>query len=130
MLWKSRPKSDTEAITELAKRQQAYYAKTTGAETLTAAQMIDGIVEQTGAQGAYALTTPTATQLLAGMFDPEIGDTFEFTLNNSAGGATITVTAGTDVTLAGVATVVATEAQRFIGRVTAVGTPAVRLMRA
>lgn len=108
-----------EAINTVASKALAVYAKTTGAETITAAQMVNGLVQQDAAQALHNLTTPTAAQLVAAVVDTAaVGDMFEFCICNSNGGATITVVGGTGVTIEGDATVIATAGATFRGRFT------------
>lgn len=90
------------------RKQSAATAKADGAETITAAQMINGIVVFTVTTGR-TLTTPTGAQILAGCpTDIAAGDSFDFTLITiGAGGDDIaTLTAGDgDVTFVGDVTV-------------------------
>lgn len=94
------------------KRQAAPTAKADGAETVTAAQMFNGIVEFTVTTGR-TLTTPTGAALTAGYLAatgaaPKVGDAFEFTLITIGTGADdiATLTAGDgDVTFVGPVTV-------------------------
>lgn len=85
-----------------ALRTQRYTA-VTGSPTLTGAQMADAIVEISG--GATAtITTATAAQIIAAMqaLDANAGvdSTASFTIVNGNSG-TVTLAAGTDVTLVG-----------------------------
>jgi hypothetical protein len=121
--------SQTGALSDLADRvnevaMAALLERTAGAITLTAAQLINGVVLQTGTPGAFNMTTPTATEILAGLQNAQIGSKFEFTLRNG-GDATITIVAGSGVTLKGVTAVPTSKTQTYIGVVTAVDTPAV-----
>lgn len=77
---------------------------TAGALTITVPAVLGGAAIFTGAAGAVAYTTPTAADLLAAMPDMDIGDTYSFTLTNTAA-QTATITAGVGVTLAGFTTV-------------------------
>jgi len=90
------------------KKQSAATAKGDGAQSVTAAQLIGGIVVQT-ITGASTLTTPTGAAILAGLpSDIAAGDSFDFTLITiGAGGDDIsTMTAGDgDVTFVGDVTV-------------------------
>ncbi len=99
---------------------------TAGADTLTAAGIVGGLIMRTGPTGAYNDTTATATQILAEMKDPAIGDAFEFSIVN--GVAYIgTMVAGTGVTLAGTTANAASKVRRYRCEVTAVDTPAVTI---
>jgi hypothetical protein len=77
----------------------------TGASTLTAAQLIGGIIEGP-LTGSATYTLDTAANIDAVIANPSVGDTFQVQLINTAGGAfTITIAAGSGVTLKGTATV-------------------------
>lgn len=103
----SNVQNETEAIAYLgtvvkAMRTQRYSAKT-GSPTLTAAEMVDAVVEISG--GATAtVTTADAADIIARMqaLDPnaDVGSTANFTLVNGNSG-TVTFAAGADVTLVG-----------------------------
>jgi hypothetical protein len=90
------------------KQQPAAVAKADGAETITGAQMIGGIVVFTVTQ-ARTMTTPTGAALLAACpADIAAGDSFEFTMITLGAGADdiATLTAGDgDVTFVGDVTV-------------------------
>ncbi len=83
-------------------------AKTT-AVTLTAAELLTGIITGTHTAGAtQAYTLPTGTLLEAAVPTLQIGEGFEWTLINLSAAAadSITVTAGTDHTIVGDAVVI------------------------
>lgn len=107
--------------------QRAIVNRTDGAVTLTAAQFVNAIVMQSGTPGAFNMTTPTAAQVVAAIPNCQVGSAFEFIINN-AGDNTITVVAGTGVTLVGTTTVATSKARVYRGVVTAVDTPAVSLL--
>ena len=90
------------------KQQTAAAAGTDQNETLTAAQIINGIYVHTIAQ-ARTLTTPTGTQISAGCpASLAVGDSFDFHLITIGTGADdiVTLTAGASgVTLVGPVTV-------------------------
>lgn len=70
--------------------------------TLTAAQLLGGIIEHTVTTGAGTDTTDTAANIDAALANPQVGDTFQCTLiNTSASAFAITVAAGAGVTLKG-----------------------------
>src|SRR5690606_28432207 len=72
--------------------------------------------------------TPTAAQIVAAIPDVAVGSSFEFLIVNTADAAeTITVTAGTGVTLVGTMTIAQNASRRFTAIVTAVDTPAVSI---
>lgn len=88
------------------------YVKPVGAvgtqnATLTAAQLIDGIVEHTVITGAGTDTTDTGANLDAAIPNAAVGTTFKCLLvNTSASAYAITLAGGTGVTLKGSATTV------------------------
>lgn len=90
------------------RKQSAATAKADGAESITAAQMINGIVVFTVTTGR-TMTTPTGAAILAGCpTDIAAGDSFDFTLITIGAGADdiATLTAGDgDVTFVGSVTV-------------------------
>lgn len=70
--------------------------------TPSAAQLLGGIVTQTGATGAGTFTLPSGTTLSAAIAPtPTVGDTFQCIFTNLGGGQTITVTGATGTTVAG-----------------------------
>lgn len=104
------------------------------ATTLTAAQMINGIVTMTPTAGR-ALTTPIGSAIATELGDAlEVGSTFELTVVNAAAAThAITLTAGASgVTLggdSGMATVAAASSATYVFYCTAVGTPAFTVYR-
>lgn len=114
---------------EITLLNQATITSTTATSgTLTAAQMVNGLLVQTAAASAVGLTTATAALLVAAMYNVQIGSIFIFRVINQGANA-ITFTGGTNVTISGPGTntVGATAARQYIGYVTAVTTPAVTL---
>lgn len=97
---------------------------TAGPTTLTAAQLLGGILYRTGPGAGYADTTPTAAQIIAAMDNPQIGDSFIFIHVNGVAYA-CTFTAGTGVTLAGTVNNAASKVRMYLCTVTNVATPAV-----
>lgn len=99
---------------------------TAGARTYTAAELLGGLILRDPAGGARSDVTPTATLIVGAIPNCAVGTSFEFTIRNTADAAeTITVTAGTDVTLSGTMTIDQNNTKRFVAVVTDVGTPAV-----
>lgn len=95
--------------------------------TLSAAQMLGGLLTGTPTAAA-AYTTPTATALVAAMSNCAAGRMYELIVKNtSAGNFTITMTAGTDLTISGTATVAQNHARIFKLVATNCTTPAVTL---
>jgi len=102
---------------------------TAGAATYTAAQLIGGLILRDPAGGARSDVTPTAAAIIAALAEnqagvaPVAGSAFEFTIRNTADAAeTITVTAGTDVTLSGTMTIAQNNSKRFLCVVTSAST--------
>ena len=86
---------------------------TDAALTLTTAQMVGGLVIFTGFTAGRAVTTPTATQILAAAPDMDIGDSFSFFASVTTAFAA-TWTAGTGITLTGRATLPASTVLQVI----------------
>lgn len=79
---------------------------TVQSSTPTAAQLIGGMLTQTGATGAGTITLPTGTALSAAFGrTPVAGDSFECLFANLGGSQTLTVTGATGTTVAGGATI-------------------------
>jgi hypothetical protein len=70
-----------------------------GAQTLTAAEILGGFIAGTPTAAAN-YTTDTAANIVAAIPNAQVGSAIQFTLRNKAAGAyTITLVAGTGVTL-------------------------------
>lgn len=111
---------------ELAARETALKSVSNAAGvTLTAAQMVNTVITRAGA-AAVSDTTATAALIVAAIRNCQVGASFDMTIINT-NSDTLTIVAGSGVTLAGVTTVAADKARRYRGVVTAVGTPAVTL---
>jgi hypothetical protein len=93
-------------------------ALTDAAATLTSTQIISSRLFKITPAAARALTTATAAEILTTMTSEGVGSTFEFTIVNLAAAThAVTLTAGTGVTLVGVAAVSALTSATFMGRV-------------
>ena len=93
-------------------------ALTDAAATLTSAQIISSRLFKITPTAARVLTTGTAAEILTTMTGEAVGSTFEFTIVNLAPAThAATLTAGTGVTLVGVAAVSALTSATFMGRV-------------
>lgn len=94
--------------------------------TLTTTQLLGGILLGSPGTSAAAYTTPTGTQIDAVLTNAKVGSFFELTIINVDGSSSgvITLTAGTGITIVGLATVVATAgtAQTWRFRKTGTGT--------
>jgi len=96
---------------------------TAGAVTYTAAQLIGGLILRDPNGGARSDVSPTAALIIAAIGGQKIGTSFEFTIRNTADAAeTITVTAGTGVTLSGTMTIAQNNSKRFLVLITAATT--------
>jgi hypothetical protein len=79
---------------------------TTQASTPTAAQVVGGILTQTGAVGAGTCTLPIGTLLAAALpVAPSAGATFQVLFMNVGGAQDIVITGDTGTTVSGTATV-------------------------
>jgi len=93
-----------------------------GAETITAAELLGGLIDGTPT-GAATYTLPTAALMAAALNQIGIGNAIEFTVKNSAAGAhTITVAAGNDGTAKGTMTIAQNNTKRFLLIMTAAAT--------
>lgn len=87
---------------------------TAGAYTMLAAVLLGGLILRDPAGGARSDPTDTAENIVGAMDNPQVGDSFLFTIRNTADAAeTITVTAGTDVTLSGTMTIAQNNSKTF-----------------
>lgn len=99
--------------------QSAYTALTSNNPTLTAAQMLNGIVNVSGQTAAQAVTTPTAAALVAAIPNCQVGSSFDFVLQNAnTSSGAVTFTAGSGVTNVGTVNVPITKTQVYRGIVT------------
>lgn len=74
---------------------------TVQSSTPTAAQLLGGIVTQTGATGAGTVTLPTGTELSTAVPGVTVGYTFTTTFVNLGGAQTLTITGATGSTVIG-----------------------------
>ena len=96
---------------------------TDAARTLTAAEVTGSKLFTCTPTAGRAFTTPTAAELIAVVADEVVGTSFEFTIVNLAAAThAITLTAGTGVTIVGVATVAAVTSGTFVAVVTSTTT--------
>ena len=88
---------------------------TAAAATLTAAQVLGGLILRDPAGGARTDTLPTAALLAAALPGVVAGTAFEFTIRNTADASeTITVAAGTGGTTSGTMTIAQNNSKRFL----------------
>jgi hypothetical protein len=113
-------KSSNEAIERLLDRAFSTAVLNTSADTLTVAEMVNCVATIADGGAAVAITTPTGTEIWAGLKDPKIGDTFWFGLMNNDAADAKTLTAGASgVTVLGTAAVAATKFGLFLCRLSA-----------
>lgn len=125
--------SSTEAINTIADvanlvGQMTYTALTSSSPTLTAAQVVSGIVNLSGQTAAQTVTLPTAALICAAIPNCQVGSSFELILQNAnTSSGAVTLTAGTGNTLVGTTTVPITKTQIYRGIVTNATTAAVSI---
>jgi len=91
--------------------------------TYTAAELLGGLILRDPAGGDRSDPTDTAANIIAAITQAGAGNSFEFTIRNTADAAeTITVTAGTGVTLSGTMTIAQNNSKRFMCVVTSATT--------
>jgi hypothetical protein len=109
--------------------QKTAASVTTSAPTLTAAQIIGGLITLSGQTTAQAVTTDTATAILALIPNAQVGQTFELIIQNGhTSSGTATLTAGTGVTVTNTYATAAqpiTTTRQYRGLITNVATPAI-----
>lgn len=89
---------------------------TASAVTYTAEEFTSGLILRDPNGAGRSDVTPTAALLFAELGDPEVNSAFEITIRNTADAAeTITMTAGTGVTLSGTMTIAQNNSKTFIG---------------
>jgi hypothetical protein len=94
-------------------------------QTLTVAQLLGGTLDRSGAAGVSD-TTPTAAAIVAAIPGCEVGTSRYLCIINRNTG-TLTILAGSNVTLAGTTTIATVNSRWYLIRVTNVGTPAVTM---
>lgn len=94
--------------------------------TLTAAQMLGGVINRSGPVGIYSDTTDTAAAIVAAMPFAAVGLSFRLRILNTVA-AIETILAGSGVTLAGTTAIAASTWRDYVGTITNIGTPAVTL---
>lgn len=88
---------------------------TAGAVTYTAAQLVGGLILRDPAGAGRSDVTPTAAAIVAAISGAVVGSSFEFTIRNTADDAeTITLTAGSGITLSGTMTIAQNNSKRFL----------------
>ena len=99
--------------------------------TLTAAQIVNGIVQISGSIVANTATTDTATNIVAAIPNAQVGQTFEIIIQNgNTSSGTIALSAGSGVTVTNTYATAAqpiTTTRQYRGVVTNATTPAVTI---
>lgn len=94
-------------------------------QTWTADAVIGGTILRSGA-AAVSDTTPTAAAIVAAIPNATVGTVRPLVVRNNNSG-TLTILAGTGVTLEGTTTIATVNSREYAVRVTAVDTPAVTI---
>lgn len=98
--------------------------------TLTAAQMVNGVITLSGQTAAQTVTTATAAALVALIPDAQVGYGFDMAIQNShttSGTATLSAGSGVTVSVVGTAAQPITTTRTFRAVITNVATPAVTI---
>jgi hypothetical protein len=81
--------------------------------------LLGGFILRDPNGGARSDVTPTAALIIAALKNAQVGDSFEFTIRNTADASeVITVTEGVGVTLSGTMTIAQNSSKRFLALVT------------
>lgn len=102
---------------ELHNQVGAIVAKTGATTAWTAAEMLAGVIKQSGTNGALGVTTATAAALVAALANAQVGSKFIVFFTNTNDN-TVTLTGGSGVTLSGVTAVPTNKGQIYVGVVT------------
>ena len=95
---------------------------TAGAVTYTAAELVGGLILRDPAGSDRLDVTPTAAQIVSAVTGAIATSSFEFVIRNTADAEeTITLTAGTGVTLSGTMTIAQNNSKRFRAVITNAG---------
>lgn len=95
---------------------------TAAAVTYSAAELVGGLILRDPNGSARSDVTPTAAQIVGAITGAIATSSFEFTIRNTADASeTITLTAGTGVTLSGTMTIAQNNSKRFLAVVTDAG---------
>ncbi|MGE0677770.1 hypothetical protein [Pseudolabrys sp.] len=119
------------AVADLANQngQASIVAKSGATTTLTAAEMVNTVIQQSGTNGALSVATATAAALVAALKNAQANSVFDMAILNTNDN-TVTLTAGDGVTLSGTTAVPTNKSQIYRGIVTnaASGSEAVTLV--
>lgn len=85
-----------------------------GNETISASELLGGLILRDPSGGARTDTTDTAANIVAAMDDPAVGDSLEIVIRNDADAAeTITIAGGSGVTTSGTMTIAQNNSKIF-----------------
>lgn len=110
----------------------AQFATGTTTTTFAAGQLTGGnfvVYTNTGATPG-SIATRTATQMIADIPNAYVGQTYMLRVINGQATGTLTITAGTGITLTGTATVAANTTRDFVVTITSTATPAITIQNA
>ncbi len=94
---------------------------TAGALTLTAAQILGGLILRDPNGSARSDTLPTAALLVEAIQGAQVGTSFRLAIRNTADASeTITVVAGAGGTISGTATIAQNNSKEFLVRITSI----------
>lgn len=99
---------------------------TAGNGTLTAAGLVGGVITRSGPSSAFTDTTATATQIVAAINNPQVGQGWYVEVVNTTAFPQ-TFSGGTGVTVSGFSVLPPLSSMCFLAKVTATATPAVTL---
>jgi hypothetical protein len=103
-----------------------FVTKSSGNGTLAAGDMEGAGYCALASSGATAFTTRTATLLIAGIPSAQLGGSYVLRVYNTNGG-TLTLTAGSGVTITGTATIATAKFRDYLVSITNLGTPAITM---
>lgn len=109
--------TDTGISGRLFSTQTITTESTSSGVTYSVAQFLGGVINRSGPGSGFSDTTPTAAAIVAAIPGCEVGLGFEVTIRNTSG-FTLTMLAGSGVTLSGTTTVATVQTRRYLVRVT------------
>lgn len=107
--------SGVELVDTLLQNVTVTTEATAGAVTYTAAVFTGGLILRDPNGAGRSDVTPTAAQMFTELGSPQVGSSFYVTIRNTADAAeTITMTAGSGVTLSGTMTIAQNNTKTFV----------------
>jgi len=102
------------SVKEFFKKTVVTTEATAGAVTFTAAEIVGGMILRDPNGASRADLSPLAADIISAIPFARIGDSFEFTIRNTANAAeTITFTTNTGITLSGTMTIAQNNSKTF-----------------